>query len=446
MNRNESTSAGTGASARPRLGRDFDRLWAAFAVSTAGTWLAIDAFQLVAVLALHSGAARVSLLAAAGLAAGALIAVPLGPWVEFRRKRPVMIGADLARCAALLTLPVAYVLGSLTFTQLLAVSVVVAAADILFRAASGSHLKTLVAAEDLLAANARFETTTWTATALGPPLGGLAISAFGPLTTVAADAVSYLLSALGIRSIRAPEPRPEPRRRGDGGVRVADILEGWRYIWHRPGLRALFLNTTLVNSLITATTPLLTVLLMGDLGFPPWQFALVFSLPCLGGLLGARLARPLTARYGERRVLLTSGVARACWLPWLAFTGPGWAGFTVVALVEFGLITCCAVFGPVYATRRLKTIEPDRVTRVLSAWTVTGNAGKALLTLAFGGLAALTGTRAALGAAGLALLATPLLLSPDRLTRTGRRREGGAASAVRIRTRIRTPRRQGEPR
>src|ERR1700750_2482499 len=105
------------------MGRQFGWLWAAFAVSTFGTWLAFDAFPLIAILVLHAGPAQVSLLAAAGLAVGAPLAVPLGPWVEFRRKRPVMVAMDLVRCAAMLSVPVAFGLGALTFAQLLVVSV-----------------------------------------------------------------------------------------------------------------------------------------------------------------------------------------------------------------------------------------------------------------------------------------------------------------------------------
>ena len=41
--------------------------------------------------------------------------------------------------------------------QLLVVSIVVAAADIAFKAASGAYLKSLVPREQLLMANARFE-------------------------------------------------------------------------------------------------------------------------------------------------------------------------------------------------------------------------------------------------------------------------------------------------
>src|SRR4051794_18882990 len=148
------------------MDRRFGWLWAAFAVSTAGTWLAFDAFPLIAILVLHAGAAAVSGLAAASLAVGALVGVPLGPWGERRRKRGVMVAMDLARCAALLSVPAAYALDRLTFAQLLVVAVAVAAADIAFKAAGGACLKALVAPERLLAANARLESTSWTATAL----------------------------------------------------------------------------------------------------------------------------------------------------------------------------------------------------------------------------------------------------------------------------------------
>ncbi|HEY7010237.1 MAG TPA: MFS transporter, partial [Jatrophihabitantaceae bacterium] len=105
-------------------------MWRAFAVSTFGTWLAFDAFPIVAVLALHVGPVGVSVLAAAGVGVGAVVAIPLGVWVERRRKRRVMIGMDCVRFLALASVPAAYALGWLRFGQLLAVAVVMGAADI----------------------------------------------------------------------------------------------------------------------------------------------------------------------------------------------------------------------------------------------------------------------------------------------------------------------------
>ena len=394
---------------RRSLGREFRWLWASYAVSTLGTWLAFDAFPLIAILVLHAGATEVSVLAAAGLAVGAAVAVPLGPWVEFRSKRSVMIAMDLTRFAALLSVPAAFALGRLTFGHLLVVSVIVAAAGIAYRAASGACLKALVPPADLLVANGRFESTTWTATALGPPLGGAAIGLLGPVTTVVADAVSYLLSAAGIRAIGGRETRPVRT-----GQPTGDLATGWRTILGHPALRRLFFNTVLVNSLIMATAPLLAVLMLGQLGFAPWQYGLAFAAPCVGGLVGARLSRRFVARFGQYPILRVAGSLRSCWLVGLAFVGPGPAGLLLVIAVELGLITSVGVFNPVFATYRLEHAPPDRVARVLAAWTVTSNATVAAMTALWGLLASLTGARAAIAVAGVLMLATPLLL-PRRL-------------------------------
>ncbi|WP_324193798.1 MFS transporter [Nocardia blacklockiae] len=395
---------------RQSLGRPFGWLWAAYGVSALGTWLAFDAFPLIAIRVLDAGPSAVSGLAAAGLAVGAVVALPLGPWVEFRRKRPVMIAMDLLRCVMLLSVPAACLLGLLGFAHLLVVSIVVAAADITFTAASGAYLKSIVRQEDLLVANGRFEATSWTTTMLGPPLGGAAVGLLGPVVTVVANAVSFLLSAAGLRAIGGAEPAPA--RTAERRLRLADLFEGWRYLLAHPVLRPLFGNVIVVNGFIMATQPLLAVLLLGRLGFAPWQYGLAFAVPCLGGLAGARLARGLVARFGQYRVMFAAGALRAGWLIPLAFVGPGVAGLVLVMVVEFGLITCCAVFNPVLATYRYGEIPADRIARTLAAWSIATKAGIATLTALWGVLAGFAGPRAAIAVAGLLVLATPLSLTP----------------------------------
>ncbi|MFF4926854.1 MFS transporter [Kitasatospora sp. NPDC001261] len=391
-----------------RLGRRFGWLWAAYAVSAYGSGLGFGALPLIAVLVLRAGPAEVSALSAVGPAVGALIAVPLAPWVEFRRKRPVMIAMDLVRFAAMASIPVAYALGGLGFVQLLVVSIVVAAARIAFGAASGAYLKALVRPDDLLVANARFESTNWSSIAIGPPLGGAAVGRFGPVTTVVADALSYLLSALSITAIRGREETP--RRTGGNTVRAGAVLDGWRHILGDPGLRALYLNNMLVSGLIMATEPVLAVLLLRQLHFAPWQYGLAFAAPCLGGLIGSRLARRVVARHGRDRVFRTVGTLRAVWLIGLAFVRPGVVGLVTVMAVELAIIVNMSLFNPVLATYRLERTPKHLVARTLSAWSIGQQASIAVCTALGGLLAAATGPRTALVVAGLLILATPLLL------------------------------------
>ena len=398
------------------MGRQFRWLWAAYAVSTYGTAFGFGATSIIAIRVLHAGPGEISLLSSVGLAAGALLAIPLGPWAEFRRKRPVMIAMDLIRFGAQITVPIAYLLGWLTFVQLLLVAIVVAGAKIAFQAAGGAHLKALVKPGDLLTANARFESTTWSALVVGPPLGGAAIAFFGSVATVTVDAISYLLSALGIRMIGGPEPQP-PRPDGPRPG-FSDLPDGWRYILAHPGLRGVFFNQLLVASLIMCTEPLLSVLMLAHLHFQPWQYGLAFAAPCIGGLIGSRLSRRLVARYGPSRVMLASGTLRVGWPIGLALIPAGTPGLLLVMGLQFGLIVSMGVFNPLLATYRLEQTAPDRIARTLTAWSVSSSAAIAVMTALWGVLAELVGLRAAIAAAGILALPTPLLLPRARRSRS----------------------------
>lgn len=387
-----------------RLGREFGRLWTAYAVSTYGTWIAFGAFPLIAVRVLHSPAFAVSLLDAAGLAMAAVVAVPLGPWIQHHAKRPVMIGMDLVRFLAMASVPTAYVLGRLSFAQLLVVSVVSGTASIVFTAASGAYLKHLVPGPDLLIANGRFEGTTWVATAAGPPLGGALIGLLGPVVTVAADAVSYLLSALAVGRIRGSDVA------GTRGAARGDVLTGWRIILGDPALRRLFLNSVLTGGLIMATLPLLAVLLLGQYHFPAWWYGLAFGVPSLGGFAGARLSARLATRYGRHRVMIVTGWLRSIFPLGLAFTRPGVPGLLTVIAVEGLLILFMGIFNPIYATERLQRAPVDHAAQVIAAWSVSSKLLQATLMVAWGVMATLTSPLTAIAVSGVLLLGVPLLL------------------------------------
>ena len=387
-----------------RLGRNFGWLWSAYAVSTYGTWIAFGAFPLLAVRVLRSSPFAVSVLEAAGLAVAAVVAVPLGPWIQRRPKRPVMIGMDLARFLAMASVPVAYLLGVLTYGQLLAVSIISGTASIVFTAASGAYLKHLVPRDDLLIANGRFEGTAWVAVAAGPPLGGALIGLLGPVVTVGADALSYLLSAFGVRRIRGTDiATPRPPRRGD-------FLTGWRIILADPALRRIFLNAIVTGGLIMATSPLLAVLLLGRYHFPAWQYGLAFGVPSLAGLAGARLSARLVARYGSHRVMIVSGWLRSIFPVGLAFTRPGIPGLLTVIVVEGLLIACMGVFNPISATERLQRAPVEYAAQVVGSWSISSKLFQASLMVVWGVLATLTSPLTAIAISGVLLLGAPLLL------------------------------------
>ena len=105
-------------------------------------------------------------------------------------RRPVLIGADLVRGAALLTVPVAAALHRLTLAQLAVVALVGGVARVLFDVAYPSYLPSLVERERLVQGNAWLESSRSATQLTGPGLGGWLVQLAGAPTAVLADAVS----------------------------------------------------------------------------------------------------------------------------------------------------------------------------------------------------------------------------------------------------------------
>ena len=341
---------------RERLGRDFGWLWSASTASALGSSFALGALPLIAVRVLHASTAQVSALPAVGTAAGAACAVALGPWAERRRRRPVMVAMDLIRFLVMASIPLAYALGRVSLAQLLAASVVAAGAKIAFGAASGASLRSLVPRDKLMTANARLASANWLTVTVGPPLGGAAIALLGPVTTVTADAVSYLLSArardLAIRTSGpvTPAARPPP------AVAPGELAAGWRLLLADPVLRRLMVNGVLTGALILATEPLLAVLLLRQLRFTTVDVRDGLRAPRAGGFVASRLAPRLTAQYGPQRMLLVAGTAPRLLFPVglaLTFVPASAAWRTSSSFPDRADHVFMGLYTPVYATCRL---------------------------------------------------------------------------------------------
>jgi predicted MFS family arabinose efflux permease len=386
------------------LGRDFQRLWVAFTVSAAGSAVGLGALPVIAVLALDVSTLQVAMLAALSAVVGAAIGLPMGDFIEQRRKRPVMIAADLVRFVVLISVPIAAVLGVLTYLQLVVVGVVQAAGLIAFAAASGANLKALVPPEHRAEANSRFEQTNWITLSIGPAVGGVLISVIGATATLAVDAVSFLGSALGIRRIQRPEPEPVRR---DG---KADITAGWRYILHHKGLRALFWNSQLFGGPVMMTSPLLTVFMLRDLGLKPWSYGVHLGISCVGGVVGAWMAPRLTRRYGLHWMLLVFGVLRAPWLLLFPLAPHGMGGFVLLTVAETGLLVGAGAFNPSFATYRMEVTEDGFMSRVVASWSISSRCVQPAFMALGGVLATLIGMRGALWIAGVGCLLSAAVL------------------------------------
>src|SRR5206468_1086825 len=96
-------------------------LWSGQTISQFGTQVSLLAIPLTAVLVLDASAFEVAQLSTVEYLPFLLFALPAGVWVDRLSRRPILIAADLARGAALGSIPLAYAFGALTIWQLYAV-------------------------------------------------------------------------------------------------------------------------------------------------------------------------------------------------------------------------------------------------------------------------------------------------------------------------------------
>jgi hypothetical protein len=94
-----------------RSAGDFNRLWAGQTVSQLGSQVSQLALPLVAVIALHASAFRVSLLGMFEMLPFLLFALPASAWVDRVARRGVLIAADTGRALVLGSVPLAAAVG-----------------------------------------------------------------------------------------------------------------------------------------------------------------------------------------------------------------------------------------------------------------------------------------------------------------------------------------------
>ena len=281
---------------------DFMKLWAGQTVSQFGSMVTRDALPLIGVLVLRASPWQMGLLSAAGSAPVLFIGLLAGAWVDRLRRRPILIAADLGRAVLVASIPVAAVLGRLTLVHLYVVAALAGVLTVFFDVAYEAFLPTLVAPEHVFEGNSKLGVTGSLAEIVVPGITGLLVQLISAPLTLLLDGLSFVVSALTLAAIRAPEP-PPPARGPETSI-VREIGEGLRMTWGQPVLRALALATAWRDFFGSFYGALYSLYALQVLGLTPLVLGLLIAGGGLGALLGAAVARPLALRLGQGPALV----------------------------------------------------------------------------------------------------------------------------------------------
>jgi MFS family permease len=338
---------------------DFLRLWAGQTVSLCGSAFTALALPLTAVLVLGATPWEMGVLAAIGGAPWFLFGPFAGVWVDRVRRRPLLIGADLARAFLLGTIPLAAALGVLRLGQLYLIAFPIGVASALFAIAQQSYLPTLVTREHLVEGNSKLSASLTAANVAAPGLAGGVVQLLSAPLAILVDAASFLVSAACLRAIRTPEPAPIVAA-GSADV-GAQIREGLRFTRDNPYIRAFTATNVAFFCCNGIVDTVLLLYLARDLGLSAPVIGLILGTGSGGGLAGALLAAPLTARWGLGPTLLWSATLRGAGLLALPLAGSLPVG-VVPVLVAGQLVTSggWSVFF-VNQTSLRQALVPDRL-------------------------------------------------------------------------------------
>ncbi|MER7664441.1 MFS transporter [Streptomyces sp. NPDC096193] len=365
----------------------FGRLWTAAVVSRFG-----DALRLAAMPLLAASLTDDPLLIASVTACGYL------PWLLFGLlggavadrvdQRRAMWAVDLLRGLLMAGFALAVRQGLASIALLLALAFALTTLQTLFDNAATALLPALVPEGALAGANARLMTAQQIVGAfLAAPAVPVLLLA-GAAVPYAADAVTYLVAAALIASLRlrAPERAPRPA----GSTLRAEIAEGLRRLWSDPALRRLCVATTLCNIGMGALIATLVVHVTGWLDAGSGAYAAVLTAVGAGSVTGGLVARRLAERVGRIRSVFIAGAVQAgC----LAITGTVRALWvTVAAMAVFGVMSM--VWNVNQATLVQERSPADMLGRISSAFRTLGVAGAPLGALAGGAAAAAWGGNA----------------------------------------------------
>ena len=282
---------------RSRLGLirrspEFGVLFLATAGSAIGTYLAAVALTVHIYDQTGSGI-WVAVLLIADFAPIVLIGLLLGPLVDRLSRRWLMVTSDVARFG---------IFGALVFVDSPAAIVALAAvsgiATGFFRPAAYAGLPNLVHDDELTNANSLLQTIETLAWMVGPVLGGVMLTAWGPSVPYGVNAVTFLVSAYLIYRI------PEAKLRSEESLTAGhwrDVADGIRLVLTSPPLRTVIVvyNVVVVGSAATNVAEVVfakDVLGAGNIGF-----GIIVGASGVGLALGSYLAAPSLGKAGLRR-------------------------------------------------------------------------------------------------------------------------------------------------
>lgn len=315
-----------------RRNRGFQLLWTGSVFAFLGKEISDLVYPLV-VLALTGSPGWAGAFGGVQILTSLVFGMPAGELADRFDRRRLLVCVEAIRATSSISVVVAFASDALTLPHLLAVAVVVGAAQPLGGSTRTLLVRALVPPRQLTAALTQEEVRSHAAALSGPPLGGAlyAVAAIVPFVVTACSFAASLVLILFVRppaeALRAPRPaKAEPFR--------SRMTAGLTALWSRPTLRVGMMFAAAMN-MVTAPVVLTIVVRLQEEGLSGTAIGFTTMGLAVGGLAGTVLVSPLHRLLGPGVLMLWLGGTAFVLIGSLALPLGTW--WLAVALFLLGL-------------------------------------------------------------------------------------------------------------
>lgn len=286
----------------------FRAIWIAATISFIGSFVQ-DVAERWVILDLTGSPLPSALLGTAFVTASLLGMLPAGVLADRRDRRTLVIASQALQGAAAGAVAVLSLTGHLSPGVLLCGAAAVGLGMSLGAPAFSAMISDLVPRELVAEAISLNAVAFNIARAVGPAIGGLVLSTFGPTTSFALNAVSFIGVGLAVLA----HPIPRTRHEGAHEPVLRAFAEPLRLPVRDAGIRAVLVAMMLFTFGASMVYGLAPAYGKEALRASPAQYGVMFGAMGVGAVLVTRVLRPLRPRVTPRAlVAFTAALYAAC--------------------------------------------------------------------------------------------------------------------------------------
>jgi MFS family permease len=265
------------------------RVWAAGAlVSNVGTWMQRTAQDWLVLAELtHKSATALGIVMALQFGPLALMLPFSGFVADTFDRRKLIIATQAALGLLALGLSILTLSGLVRLWHVYVFAFLLGCVSAFDSTARQTFVTELVGEEDLSNAVGLNSTSFNAARMIGPAIAGFMIAAVGTGWVFLINALSFMGVLLSLFALRVDRLHRQARAAGN---EAGGLLEGWRYVWHRPDIKAILLMLFLIGTFGINFPIFISTMSVGVFHTGAGAFGLLSSMLAIGSVAGALLS------------------------------------------------------------------------------------------------------------------------------------------------------------